>query len=276
MERKKLTTQSGVSLYYETYYKENEKPCLFFLHGLGGDLDAWQFLRENLLTKEFSGIAMDLRGHGYSDHPRHYQSYEIHHFCEDVHAILDAEDQKKCILIGHCYGAIVAEHFAIKYPEKVERLILISSTYKAPEYIKNKTLKNCARGLIYFGAALSPRAYKPRHASYPKGKFHKDYEWGGLIKTMFHNSLRSYLLISKEIINLDLEQELIKIQVPTLVLVGEKDSIFPLAISKKIQKQIQNSQLEIIKGANHVVILNNASEIGEAVKKFLKKNSTFK
>jgi|SRR3989344_6371369 len=265
----KIRSLDGFNLYYDYYKNDNKNPILFFLHGIGGDLDAWHFIRMNLTSEGYSSIAMDFRGHGYSDHPRGFESYKIDNLVDDISAIINTENIRKIILIGHCYGAVVAEHFAIKYPEKLEKLILISSTYRPPNYIKGEFLRMIAGWLSNVGAFFSPKPYKPRHSDYPEGKFHHDYEWFGLARTIFHNSLRSYLLTSKEIIDLKLEQKLAKIKTPALVIVGERDSIFPIDISKKIHESIVGSKFEIVKGANHVVILNNADEVSKIIGDFL-------
>lgn len=269
MEKKTTKTKDGLNLYYETYNLDGQKPPIFFLHGMGGDLDAWQYVRDDLLKGGYSAIAMDLRGHGYSDHPRNFESYKVSHLAEDVLTIINNENIRKIILVGHCYGAVVAEHFAIKYQDKLEKLILISGTYRSLNYITGNFLRTLANGIANFGAFISPKPYRSQHSDYPRGKFHKDYEWFGLARTIFHNSLRSYLLASREIINLELELVLANIKIPTLVAVGDQDSIFPVAISKRIHESIPNSKFEVIKGANHVVILNNPKEILLVIKNFL-------
>lgn len=267
---REVQSQDGYKLYYEKNFSKTKKPVLFFLHGLGGDLDAWRFIRDRLTKKDVPSIAMDLRGHGYSDHPRQFASYEMDHFVEDVATIMTQEKLKKVVLVGHCYGAITALHFALKYPKKLKKLVVISGSYAGPPYLFNKILKKLASGVANLGALISPRPYKPQHSEYPVGKFHADYEWTGLMRTITHNSLRSYALISKEIIKLDLESKLTRIKTPTLVIVGDNDSIFPAAISKKIHKKIAGSKFKVIPDANHVVVLNNANQTATAIYGFLK------
>jgi len=270
-------SKDGYKLYYETTVptdsiaskKTSDKPVLFFIHGMGGDVDAWQYIRDELLKKGVPSIAMDLRGHGYSDHPRSFSAYKMDHFVEDVSAVMEKEGVKKVILVGHCYGVVIAMHFAAKYPEKLEKLILISGTYRPPVYLSWKIMKVLANGIANLGAFISPKPYKPGHSKYPKGKFHKDYEFVGLVKTISRNSLRSYLLGTKEIVNLDLESALSGIKTPTLVMVGEKDSIFPVHISKKIHENIAGSKFEIIDGGNHVIVLNNVDKVSKLIYEFL-------
>ncbi len=270
IHKKVVKNRDGLDLYYETYITGTEKPELFFLHGIGGDLDAWGYVIDELSGKGFSCIAMDLRGHGYSDHPRAFQSYAVDNLVQDVVAVMDQENMSKATLIGHCYGAVIATYFALSHSEKLNGLAVISSTYQHPWYLRSKAMRALANGFINVLAFFSPKPFRPRHSPYPPGKFHKDYELLGLVKTISHNSLRSYLLATKQIVNLDLERRLAGITTPTLIIAGEKDSIFPLSVSQTIHTAIAGSRFEIIKEANHVVILNNVTQVVNSLHSFLK------
>ena len=275
VSRKTVKSHDGVTLYYETHGLEASPPkperrrVIFFVHGAGGDVDAWDFVRSPFLEKGFASISMDLRGHGYSGHPRSAKSYEIKNLVSDIVAILDREKIDKIILIGHSYGAIVAAHFALEHPERLDKLIIISGAYGAPNYLQSKLLKALANGIINTLAFISPKPFRPWHSPYPKGKFHKDYEGFGLARTIFYNSWGSYLLTSKQSLNLDIQHKLSKIKAPTLLIVGTKDSIFPHSVSRQIQQEIPNSRLEVIEGANHVIILNHPEETVRLIYKFL-------
>lgn len=273
MTKKNARGKDGALLYYETYQAENKKdvPPIFFLHGAGGDVDAWAPVRDALLEKGFSSMAMDLRGHGYSDHPRSFSSHKRHHLVNDVLTVMEQEGIEKIILIGHCYGAVIATSFALTHGEKVASLAIISGTYRPPNYLRGKSLRTLASWAINVISLISPKPFRPGHSYYPPGKFHKDYELFGLFKTIARNSLRSYLLTTKEIALLDLEEELSRLKMPTLLLVGEKDSIFPPEISEAMHKKIPRSEMEIVPGANHVVILNNIDEVVGSLHRFLAK-----
>ncbi len=264
-----IKSADGIDLYYETHKGKSTKPTLFFLHGMGGDLDAWQYVKKPFEEKGYSTISMDLRGHGYSTHPTKNQSYEIDNFVRDILDILNKEKVEKVILIGHCYGAIIALALAAGFGEKLKGLILISGSYHPPLYLNSKAKQKLATAFSKALAAISPKPFKPGHSIYPPGKFHKDYEWWGLIKTIFHNSLKSYMLASNQIVNLNLEDKLTKIKNPTLILCGTKDSIFPLSISQNMHALIPDAKLEIIEDGNHVIILNNVKAVETAISRFL-------
>jgi pimeloyl-ACP methyl ester carboxylesterase len=70
--------------------------------------------------------------------------------------------------------------------------------------------------------------------------------------------------------NIDLEHRLAEIYIPTLIVVGEKDSIYPVALSRTMHEKISGARLEIIEGANHVLILNNIEETAQQVIGFVR------
>jgi len=267
--KKTAISHDGLNLYYETHNLQSGKPVIFFVHGAGGDADAWEFVRSQLLERGFGGISMDLRGHGYSAHPRNPKYYEIKNLTADIATILDQEKIDRVILIGHSYGAVVAIHFAIEYPERLNKLVIISGSHSSPNYLRHKPLKVLANWIIDLAAIVSPTSKANWHSQYPQGKFHKDYELFGLMRTIYHNSWGSYLLTSKQTLNLDIKFKLSKIKTPTLVIAGTSDSIFPHTVSTEIHGQIEGSKLELIDGANHVVILNHPKQTAKLIIDFL-------
>ncbi len=262
--------KDGTKIYYEAIETGEEKdPKLFFLHGIGGDLDAFQYIRYPLAMKGFSSIAMDFRGHGRSGHPRQYSKNKIENLVQDFLFVLETEKIDSVILVGHCYGAVVATLITLKYPEKVSKLVLISSTYTAPWYFRSKIMKMIGNSIFNTLAITSTKPIKPGPSLYPEGKFHKDYEIWGFMKTFFKNSPRNYLLATKEIINIDLKEKLRLIKMPTLIISGEKDSIFETSLSHDINSEISGSVLKTIPSGNHVVVLNNADKIVEDILEFI-------
>lgn len=97
------------------------KPVLILLHGTGGHAEAYT---RNLIAhgEHFDTYAIDMVGHGYSDKPR--QPYEIAHYVEHLRAVLDTLGCAKAHISGESLGGWVAARFALKYPARVDRLVL--------------------------------------------------------------------------------------------------------------------------------------------------------
>src|SRR5215207_10629296 len=69
--------------------------------------------------------ALDLRGHGDSERPA--GGYAVSDFAADVLAFMDARGLERATLVGHCMGSLVAQRVALVAPQRVERLVLVSS-----------------------------------------------------------------------------------------------------------------------------------------------------
>jgi pimeloyl-ACP methyl ester carboxylesterase len=267
--KKFVISSDGLKIYYETYTIANKPPQIFLIHGVGGDLDAWQYVKNKLLDQGISSLALDLRGHGFSTHPYLSSSYHADHLVEDILTVLTQEKINQILLIGHCYGAVIAEQFAWRFPDKLKGLILISGTYRPPLYFSADWQIKLAKFFIKLFTWFSPPPIYPGHSTYPTNKLHKDYEIIGLIRTILRNSWRSYLLTTLEIINLQFKEKLKNIKIPTLILVGDKDSIFPPTISQKMHQEISQSKLEIISEGLHNIVLNNSFEVAEKLYQFI-------
>lgn len=268
-EKKITKSQDGINLYYETDYKHGKKNVLFFVHGLGGDLEAWDKERSIMQGLGYSTIAVDLRGHGYSGHPKEENYYTMDNFANDILEIMKNEKLEHFTLVGHCFGGMVSMAAAVKEPPGLTSLILIDTTYKVPYLSNILTESTVLNKFISLISKYSPKRFKPIHIDYTKIKFVKDYDWKMIFLTMMHNSLRSYLSSAKEMFAFNGETLLKKVKVPTLVVVGEKDSIFPPGISKSLSERIRSSIMDVIPGGNHVVVLNNPKELSASIQKFL-------
>ncbi|HVM73986.1 MAG TPA: alpha/beta hydrolase [Candidatus Paceibacterota bacterium] len=273
VEGKYVRTRDGHQMYYETAIVDPNAPVVVLVHGIGGDVDGWEYVRNVLNREGMSTVALDVRGHGYSAHPRPAKYYQMELLVKDIVHVIDAEGLKRVILVGHSGGAILALNFALAHHERLDGLVLLAGSYKAPAYMRSRFTKFLAQTIISLGAFVSHPHLGEWHSTYPKGKHHKEYELWGLARTIMRNSLRSYLLVSRELMSIDLEHRLAEITVPTLLLVGEKDSIYPLVISQQMHKKIPNSRLEVVPGANHVLILNNIEETAGHIIDFVRSHT---
>ena len=97
------------------------RPVLILLHGTSGHAEAYT---RNLLAHaaHFDTYAIDMVGHGYSDKPD--KLYEIDVYVEHLRAVLDALGCARAHVSGESLGGWVAARFALKYPERIDRLVL--------------------------------------------------------------------------------------------------------------------------------------------------------
>src|SRR6266498_2926200 len=132
----RVSTNSLVRLSALDISPDHPQRTLVFLHGFGGQAEQWHYQLQKF-SLENRVIALDLRGHGLSDAPA--SGYTMEQLIEDVETALTLLKVKgKFVLLGHSYGGAIATEYALKHPDRVERLILMAT---AGEFKLQPTLK---------------------------------------------------------------------------------------------------------------------------------------
>jgi len=106
-------------------------PDVLLVHGFPDDHDVWRKQIDVLAAAGYRVIAPDTRGCGASDIAPTESDYRIERLVADLVAVLDAFSVGKARVVGHDWGAIQAWHLAIRHPERVERLIVLSVGHPA-------------------------------------------------------------------------------------------------------------------------------------------------
>ncbi|HKC27157.1 MAG TPA: alpha/beta fold hydrolase [Jatrophihabitans sp.] len=109
--------------YYEA--GPSDGPVVVLLHGLASDADTWDKAIGPLASHGLRVLALDLLGHGDSDKPA--GSYLLTDFAASLAAFLDALDIPSATLCGHSFGGAIALYFGSQYPERVQRIVLVSA-----------------------------------------------------------------------------------------------------------------------------------------------------
>ena len=99
-------------------------PAVLLLHGLGCDHTTWTPVID-ALAKRYTVIAPDLLGHGQSAKPR--ADYSVGGYANGVRDLLTVLGIDKVTVVGHSFGGGVAMQFAYQFPERTERMMLVSS-----------------------------------------------------------------------------------------------------------------------------------------------------
>lgn len=107
------------------YWKVGDGPNIVMLHGLGGNLALWHLRAVPMLRDRYTVTSYDLRGHGHSEMSQ--SGYTTADMAADLHGLMDAIGIEKAHLVGHSLGADIALHFAMHYPERAEKLILVEA-----------------------------------------------------------------------------------------------------------------------------------------------------
>lgn len=268
--QKYLLSSDGVKINYEVYGSTKAKKSLVFIHGFGGCLKAFASLIDHFQKSHYQIINLDLRSHGQSERPKKSSQYQIDYFVQDVVEILKQEKVKNATIIGHCFGGILALIISSRYPTLVKSLVLINSSYKAPNFSKLIYNYFPLKGIIFFLLRFFPNLYIKRYPAYEKYERSGDFNVMRIGSDILHTSPKSYLYITREIAKLNFAEELPKIKQNVLLIHGDRDHVFNLQGTFELKSRLQNSKLEIIQGANHLIVLGQRQKLLQIIEENIK------
>jgi pimeloyl-ACP methyl ester carboxylesterase len=260
----------GVKMHYQdTGPSKNPTPILF-LHGFGSSLQTWDSWSEDL-SKEYRVISVDLPGFGLTgEDPSGI--YTDARSVEVLEAFLKELQIPQVVLVGNSMGGKFAWQFTARYPDQVAKLVLISPDgYASPgmEYGKKPDIPAIAELYRYFfSKAFLAMNLEPAYAN-PKtltdGLVNRYYD------LMLAPGVRGAILSRmQQTILQDPVPFLSAIQVPTLLMWGEKDAFIPIANSNDYLKAMPNAKRVSLPNIGHLP-QEEQPAIGLAgIKEFLK------
>ena len=237
----------------KTNYKTlGEGKPLLILHGWGSRSDNWQKVGETLAKNGIKVNILDLHGFEQSDKPQ--IAWDLDDYCNFVEEFVNVLNLDKFYLLGHSFGGEIAVKYNLRFPEKIDKLFLVSASCIRTRNLKKKLLYILSKVFKIF--SFIPFLRKAFYR-FIVGK--SDYlSTEGVMRD-------TYLKIIAE----DLSNILSQVQADTIIIWGEEDSITPISDARKINSKIKNSKLEILSGFDHDLNLKGPEELVEAIIKFL-------
>jgi len=224
---------------------------LIILHGWQSSKERWIRVKENLEREGIKVIVPDLPG--FKEKTKLSQPWNLNNYIEWLRKF--SSDKEKFFLLGHSFGGRVSIKFALKYPQKLEGLILISSAGIKPQ----------KRLVSNFALSLKRFSFLPGYPFLRK-LFYKfiirktDYLYvDGALKETF-----------KKVIEEDLVPILSQVETKTFILWGQKDKITPVSDACLMKEKIRNSKLEILEGTGHTPHLEKPEILAEKILDFIK------
>ncbi len=269
----KNVDKSLSGIHFQEVNTNSSKPCLVFLHGLGGDLTTFNPLRNYFHNLGFPTLAIDLRGQGKSIRPQNTAEYTLIKLAQDVHEILISEKFMQYVVIGHSGGGIIAQILCSQHPNKIIGLALVNSTSRIDSRLARFVRNSFIFTFITTCISFLPSWHKEDYADYRKFIETTDYNWKRIGSDILHTGLRSYLSLFLEFLVFNGTELVKNIRVPTLVVGGGKDTVFPRKITLDLASQIKNSTAVFIEDTNHISIINNPRLVCEVIEKFLNSES---
>jgi len=249
-------SSDGLKIHY-TQGEGNQRQTIILLHGLGGDETAWRKTQEELAVGGYATVAIDLRGHGLSDDPAGVREYTFDKLASDVEGVADDLKLEEPVLAGHCFGGMVSLYVASRKKLQISALILIDTSYRPFILGSERTMPKLVAKLVGGVGYLFPKGKARVHADYARFVGTGDWNMRRLAVDMYATSMRTYLFCCSQVLEFDGKEQLKQIVSPTLVLVGEKDSIFPPIVAERMAREIKKARSEVVAGANHPIVICN-------------------
>ena len=263
MQKGELVQAGEVRLYCRTIGKGQS---LVLLHGSFVDGSFW---KEQMVTlgREFRIVVPDLRGHGLSDKP--IGEYTPKVMAEDIRNLLMALGIEGASLLGHSMGARIALQFALHYPKLVRKIVLASGSAGPirnredvfPKHIKDEI------GIGTPSFDLTKFNYYEIWYSFANPAPHKV---EGILEKVLKTPKHVKSSIASSFPQTDLRPRLSEIEVPVLVIVGEKDVICPVEEAEYLAQNLPNARLETVPESGHCLPIEQPVEFNRRVVSFLK------
>jgi proline iminopeptidase len=289
----------GVMIYYKTLGRG--APLMVVHGGPGASHD--YFLPYLLpLARTNRLIFIDERGSGRSEKLADVKKYTVEAMVEDVEAVRQALGLGKISLLGHSYGGVLAQAYALKYQQNLTHLILGSTfpstrqmnevlasekAHMAPEKLARLNELEQA-GLYDKGALWEHGRYPSEYATLAWGDGYFPFLYGarpdpnydpqaqntGTAWDLYREMWGSHgeFVIDGNLASVEYVDRLNTIHVPTLVLVGDHDECDP-SLSKEMHEKIAGSKLVILPNSGHMNFVDQPELWNSTVSQFLKERS---
>jgi pimeloyl-ACP methyl ester carboxylesterase len=226
------------------------QPLVIF-HGWGSNTERWQAVAEILAENGFKVIIPDLPGFGKSEEL--VSPWNMNNYLKWAEEFVKELNLQEFDLLGHSFGGALAVKLAIKYPQNVKKLFLVSAASVRKKTTKKSIFKNLAKVVKLF-------AFVPGYAFFRKA-FYKfvirrsDYPYvSGTMAETFKN-----------VIGEDLSQFTGFLKIPTIIIWGDKDKSTPIEDAHFMNQKIKNSKLVVIEGAGHALNKENPEVLAQKI-----------
>jgi len=230
-----------------------DAPVVLVVHGAGGSHLHWGYEIRSL--PEVNVYAVDLPGHGRSGGRGRSSIVAYVEFILGFMSVLELE---RAVFVGHSMGSAIALTLGTDYPERTQGLVLIGSGARL------RVLPAILQGLLSDFEATARRITEYCYGS-------------GATEQMKRLGLRQMLAVGARVVHddfvacdsFDVMDRLELLHAPTLIITGAEDVMTPPKYARYLAEHIEGSQLTLIKEAGHMVMLERAEPVAQAIARFL-------
>jgi 3-oxoadipate enol-lactonase len=251
----------GAKIYWD---EQGSGEPLLLIMGLSYPSYMWHRSRP-MLAKHFRTIALDNRGVGQSDAPPGV--YSIALMASDAAAVLDAAGVESAHVFGASMGGMIAQEFALQYPNRVRSLVLGCTAAGGPCAVQAEpeALQAILRRDVTpeeAKEAIIPFIYDP---ATPRDRIDEDMA----IRMKWYPTAQGYMGQLQGIFGWEAYSRIAQITAPTLVIHGETDRLVPAANARLIADKIPGAKLVLIPHASHIFETDQPAAAHHATLEFL-------
>lgn len=292
------TLSTGVELECRTSGKPGQ-PLLLFLHGFPEGAFIWDGLLEQFGSR-YRCVAPNLRGYGRSSQPTAISEYRAKYLVEDLAALiaLESRDQRAACVIAHDWGGAVAWGLANRYPQQLERLLILNSPHPGSflRELQSNPVQQSASQYMHFlrrpdapellaengwqrmlGFFQNPDGSMPAWLTPERQQQYREHwDLGVHGACMFYAA--SPLVPPRpggsadelqDIRELSLPDEMLHIPVPVRILWGDSDLALQPALLHGLEQWVPQLEIEHLQGCSHWVVHERPEAVQRALAEFL-------
>ena len=277
------------------YVTRGEGKPIVFMHGFPQFWFLWRRQLEDLGT-DHAVHALDMRGYNLSDKPQDVEAYRMRHLLGDLKGLVEELGIAPFTLVGHDWGGIVSWAFALKYPELLERFVIIDSP---PPFTWNRDLRESPkqREAVNYMLELSKASPEPEQmlaagdfamldrmlerigssdatlTDEERATYHEAWAQPGALTggLNYYRAAQMGEQVAAGGVAEEYEAKIrsLRIEVPTLVIWGERDPALLVGLTRGLEQWIPDLRLEILPGAGHWVPYERPEEVNSLIREFV-------
>jgi pimeloyl-ACP methyl ester carboxylesterase len=276
-EDSQFVTVDGISIHYKQHGDEGQD--LILMHGLGASVYSWQRVREDLsdfgtvtaYDRPAFGLTERIMPEDYNGRNPYSRNYQPQFLVEFMNQV----DIQTAVLVGNSAGGTLAVQMALEYPERVEALILVDPallTSGGPPsflypFLKLPSIDRVGVLFARYGGSMTETFL--RRAYYDTSKITPEIVEGYQKPLRADHWDRAFWEFVKAAEPIDLASRLAEIDLPVLVITGNKDRIVPAEQSIRVAGMIRNAELVVIPECGHAPQEECPDAFMDAVENFL-------
>ena len=256
-------TLGGATLRYD---RAGAGPTVLLIHGWLGNRSFWE-RQITALRDRFTVVTVDLRGHGESSPPR--TGYTIGGMAADLEQLVRAIGAQKVAVVGWSMGGMIAQELVRRLGDRATGLVLVGTTAGAIADPKNPHGNPALADEIRKAVTEDFRQFVRTFAAqlFKLGTASPLLAWatGQMQRTPPHVAQACL----DAVMEADLRDKLSALKLPTLVIHGRAEALFPLGMAEELKKGISGAKLEIFEESGHSPHLEEPERFNETVAAFL-------